>query len=51
MVGRFHISGGEPQLYPDLAELILYIHNNYSSKIETLAVVKQTVQLFQVIIM
>ena len=39
MVGRFHISGGEPQLYPDLAELILYIHNNYSSKIETLAVV------------
>jgi len=39
MVGRFHISGGEPQLYPNLTELISYIHDNYSSKIEALTMV------------
>lgn len=39
MVGRFHISGGEPQLYPDLSELILYIYDNYRTKIEAITVV------------
>ena len=33
MVGLFHISGGEPFLYPDLIELIEYIYKNYKKKI------------------
>lgn len=38
-VGLFHISGGEPFSYPHLSELLNYLHNNYSDKIETLCVV------------
>ncbi|MCX4267485.1 MAG: radical SAM protein [Lachnospiraceae bacterium] len=32
-LGLLHISGGEPFLYPNLAELIQYIDKNYSSQI------------------
>jgi hypothetical protein len=35
-VGRLHISGGEPLLYPQLAELIQYIYDRYGSRIECL---------------
>lgn len=38
-VGLFHISGGEPQLYPNIIELIEYIYLNYKDKIETLGMV------------
>lgn len=35
-IDLFHITGGEPLLYPNLAQLINYIYENYSSKIHTL---------------
>ena len=38
-VGLFHISGGEPFMYPHLAELIEYIHENYRDKIDKLGTV------------
>lgn len=38
-IGLFHISGGEPQLYPNIIELIEYIYSNYKHKIETLGMV------------
>lgn len=38
-VGLFHISGGEPLLYPHLVELIKYISNNYKDKIDILGTV------------
>jgi organic radical activating enzyme len=37
-VGLFHLSGGEPFLYPDLIEIITYIHNNFNDKIETIGI-------------
>lgn len=35
----FHISGGEPTLYPHLASLIRYIDNNYGDRIHNLRTV------------
>ncbi|PPS22260.1 radical SAM protein, partial [Brachyspira murdochii] len=32
-VGIFHVTGGEPTLYPQLSEFLLYIINNYRDKI------------------
>ena len=32
----FHISGGEPFLYPYLGDIALYIHENYGKRIDTL---------------
>lgn len=32
----FHISGGEPFLYPYFGDIALYIHENYGKKIDTL---------------
>ena len=36
-IGLFHVSGGEPVMYPHLAELLVYIDVNYRSKIHQLA--------------
>lgn len=36
---RFQISGGEPLLYPELAELIKYVGNKYRNKIGTFELV------------
>lgn len=36
-IGLFHVSGGEPVMYPHLAELLVYIDVNYRSKINQLA--------------
>lgn len=35
----FHVSGGEPMLYPHVAELIKYINDNYGNRIDTLRTV------------
>ncbi|MCT4592699.1 MAG: radical SAM protein [Anaeromicrobium sp.] len=37
-IGLFHISGGEPLLYPQLGHLIEYIDNNYRKKIYRLEI-------------
>lgn len=37
-VNLFHISGGEPLLYPNLYELVEYINERYSHKINTLGI-------------
>lgn len=37
-IGMFHISGGEPLLYPQLGELLAYIGQKYRQKIHDLAV-------------
>jgi organic radical activating enzyme len=36
-IGWFHLSGGEPLLYPWFSEIIQYISNNYGSKIDELS--------------
>ncbi|MDL2232654.1 radical SAM protein [Ruminococcaceae bacterium OttesenSCG-928-L11] len=36
-IGLFHVSGGEPVLYPHLGTLLAYINANYRSKIHQLA--------------
>lgn len=36
IMGLFHISGGEPFLYPDLIELLSYIKKNYGDRISKL---------------
>lgn len=35
----FHVSGGEPMLYPHTADLLLYIEKNYGEKIDKLRTV------------
>ncbi len=37
-VGLFHFSGGEPFMYPSLAELVTYCNVNYCDKIATIGV-------------
>ena len=37
-IDLFHLSGGEPLLYPNLADLLNYIYDNYRNKINTLGV-------------
>lgn len=41
-VGLFHISGGEPFLYPHLNELLTYIGEKYRDKIDILGTVTNT---------
>ncbi|WP_300906993.1 radical SAM protein [uncultured Desulfovibrio sp.] len=36
-IGLFHISGGEPFLYPHLADIFLYLYENYGNRIECLS--------------
>ena len=35
----FHLSGGEPMLYPRTADILLYLHENYGERIDTLRTV------------
>jgi hypothetical protein len=35
-IGRFHVSGGEPLLHPQLDEIVYYIHTRYGDRIECL---------------
>ncbi len=35
----FHVSGGEPLLYKDIGDVIVYIHDNYMHRIDTLRMV------------
>ena len=35
----FHLSGGEPMLYPRTADLLLYLHEKYGNRIDTLRTV------------
>lgn len=44
-VGLFHISGGEPFLYPHLKELIEYIGDKYRNKIDILGTVTNSTVL------
>lgn len=36
-IGLFHVSGGEPILYPHLKELLIYLDQNYRGRIHQLA--------------
>lgn len=45
-IGLFHISGGEPSLYPNLSELLIYINENYRNQIYKLAITTNGTQKF-----
>lgn len=45
-VGLFQLTGGEPSLYPDLQELILYIAHNFGNKIDKFTLITNGTVVF-----
>lgn len=45
-IGQFHVSGGEPILYPHLKELLIYIDEHYRPQIHQLAISTNGTQEF-----
>lgn len=45
-VGLFQLTGGEPSLYPNLQELILYIAHNFGNKIDRLSLITNGTVIF-----